>query len=303
MARRATRAFVLGRRRKGRRNGRVVRDVRAALEAAGWKAGSVLVRRKSELRKVAKAKVKAGYDVIVTVGGDGAVLQVATAVAASRAALGIVPTGTGNLLAGNLGIPADPSKAARVILDGRRRSIDMGRATLDGKDHDFAVACGVGYDAEVMDATGPSEKLRWGKAAYLANAIGQIGEIRNVPHELTIDGEPMAFDAAQVFIANFGRLLPLVQPRRRIRPDDGRLDVIAVRASGPLPGLLASWDVMRQTKLGVTGGGRVLRTRARRVRLETTPRRLVEADGSVIGRTPLEIVVLPQALTVLVPES
>ena len=152
-----------------------------------------------------------------------------------------------------------------------------------------------------MDATHKGQKLQWGKAAYIANAIGQVGEIRNVTHEITLDGESRTIDASQVFIANFGRLLPVVKPRQAIRPDDGLLDVIVVSASGVLPGLVATWEVLRQKRTGVSGGGHVFRARASRIRVETKAPRLVEGDGSVIGSTPLSVRVLPKALTVLVP--
>ncbi len=296
-----TRAYVVGRRRKGRANGRVVREVERALRAGGWKTGSALVKRKRDLRRVAASKAKAGYDVVVAVGGDGAVMQVATAIASTGVALGIIPTGTGNLLAGNLDIPNKPARAAQVVLTGRRRRIDMGKVAIDGKERDFTVACGVGFDADVMDATEPAQKLRWGKLAYLGNALAKAATIRNVPHEITLDGEVTSMEASQVFVANFGRMLPLVRPRRPIPPDDGRLDVIAIRAAGPLPGLLASWEAMRQKGLGTSAGGHVFRARAREVRIDTTPQRLVETDGSVVGKTPLVARVMPGSLTVMVP--
>ena len=173
------RALVLGRRRKGRQIGRVVREVRDLLRAGGWKVDREVVKGKQDLERRTARAVKRGCDVVVAVGGDGAVVRVATALAETRVALGIIPTGTGNLLAGNLGIPHDPGKAARTVLTGRTRRIDLGRVTVDGADHDFAVACGVGFDAEVIEATGTAQKLRWGKLAYLANAVGQTGTISN----------------------------------------------------------------------------------------------------------------------------
>jgi diacylglycerol kinase (ATP) len=296
-----TRAFVVGRRRKGRKIRRVVADVQRLLEAGGWKVRSRVVTRKRDLERLGKRAVKERLDVVVAVGGDGAVLQVATALANTKVALGIIPTGTGNLLAGNLRIPLDHATAVRTLLGGRRRRIDLGRATVDGVEHDFAVACGIGFDADVMDVTSPGQKLRWGKLAYLANALGQTGTVRNIPHVITLDGVQSTTDAAQVFVANFGRLLPVVEPRRRIRGDDGLLDVVVVRASGPIPGLLAGWEAMMQKDLGESPGGHVFRAQAREVRIETEPARLVEADGSVIGKTPIAIRVLPSVLTVMVP--
>jgi diacylglycerol kinase (ATP) len=297
-----TQALVIGRRRKGRHIGSTIRDVRAALRAAGWNVDTALVTRKRTLESRAGKAIRNGCDVVVAVGGDGAVVRVASAVAETDAALGIIPTGTGNLLAANLGVPHHVGRATRVILHGRKRRIDMGRAiTDDGTKRDFAVACGIGFDAEVIDATGAGQKLRWGKLAYIANAIGQTGTIRNVAHTITLDGVATEFEAAQVFVANFGKMLPLVEPREPIRPDDGLLDVIVVRAGGPLPGLLASWEAIRQKGLGESEGGHVFRAQAREIRIETKPARLVESDGNALGKTPITISVRPRSLRVLAP--
>jgi diacylglycerol kinase (ATP) len=296
-----TRALVIGRLRKGREVAEHVAATSKALRAAGWRVDDEVVKRKRTLRKHAAEAARDGVDVVVAVGGDGAVLQVATAIAGSRTALGIVPLGTGNLLAGNLGLPGHPAKAVKTILRRRRRRIDVGRIEVDGTERSFTVACGIGYDAEVMDATTPPQKLRWGKLAYLANAVGQADELHPVRHVLRIDGTRMETDATQVFVANQGKMLPIVAPRRKIRPDDGLLDVIIVRASGALPALLAGWDAMVQEDLGETGDGRVFRTQAREVEIETDPGRLVEVDGTVVGSTPVSIRVDAKALTVLVP--
>jgi YegS/Rv2252/BmrU family lipid kinase len=296
-----TRAFVIGRKRKGRDNEETVRDVGLALEAAGWSVERTVVKRKRDLTVSVKAAVKRGHETFVVVGGDGAILRVAGALADRQAALGVVPTGTGNLLAGNLGIPRDVRDAVAIILAGHRRSIDLGRAKIGRQVFAFSVACGIGFDAEVMDRTDPGQKRRWGKLAYLANAISQTAGIANVDHDITIDGERTTTQAAQVLIANFGTLSLGVRPRRAVRPDDGLLDVIVVRASGPLGGLLAGWEALRQKDLGETPQGHVYRTQARQVRVKTKPRRLVEVDGSVVGRTPVSVNVLPAALTVIVP--
>ncbi len=296
-----TKAFVLGRRRKGRHIGRLVREVRADLRAGGWKVDSRTVRRKRTMRRLAANRAAAGTDVVVAVGGDGAVGQIATSLAGTGVALGIVPAGTGNLLASNLGIPKRHNHATTALLTGRRRRIDLGRVSVDGSQRDFAVACGIGFDARVVGATDNRQKLHWGRLAYLANALGQAGDIDNVVHEITLDGVRTTTEAAQVFIANFGKLLPLVEPRRKVRPDDGWFDVIVVRASGPLPGLLATWEVLRQKELGSDPNGHVYRARAREVRVDTRPARLVEADGNVVGSTPVVARIQPRALTVMVP--
>jgi YegS/Rv2252/BmrU family lipid kinase len=296
-----TKAVVLGRRRKGKQIGLAVRHTRERLEAAGWAVSSAVVAKKKELRQSAAGAVKDGAEVVVAVGGDGAVLQVVNALAASDVALGIVPKGTGNLLAGNLGLPTSIDKAIDVLVTGKRRRIDLGQVTIGRKKRDFAVACGIGFDAVVMDGTQQSEKRRWGKLAYVATAVREGRKVQAADFTVVIDGRTVTATAAQVFVANFGRIGSLVEPRRRVIPDDGLLDVIIVKASGPVEGLLAGLEALRQKDLGESGGGRVIRARGREVAVSASPRQLVETDGSIIGRTPVKAAIRPDALSVIVP--
>lgn len=291
---------MVGRVRKGHPVADVVHEVRRLLEADGLSVDHRIVWRKREVRRETARAVKAGTKLVVCIGGDGMVLQVATVLAGSGVPLGIVPTGTGNLLAGNLQLPHAPEDAVRTALTGRRRRIDLGRITVGGKRRSFTVACGVGFDADVMDGTDPTQKGRWGKIAYIASAIRETGNIRNGPHTITLDGVRTETDAAQVLVANFGRVPPGIKVRG-VRADDGILDVFVIRADGPLPALLAGWEALRQAGPGESDGGRVVRTRARKIRIDTDPPRRVEVDGSVIGSTPVKISVKPSALTVMVP--
>ncbi len=296
-----THVLVLGRKRPGRQIGEAVRETRQRLEAAGWEVESEVVVRKKDLRKLARKAVKDKLDMVVAVGGDGAVFQVVNSLAESEVVLGIIPKGTGNLLAGNLEIPKPIDKAVQVLLEGKPRTIDLGRVTLDGADKDFAVACGIGFDAVVMDATEPVQKRRWGKLAYVASAVREGRKVREVRHEITIDGNTIKTAAAQVFIANFGRIGSIVEPRRRVIADDGKFDVFVVKAGGPVEGLLAGWSALRQRQLGETSDRRVLRARATEVTVKSSPPQLVETDGTVIGKTPISARIRPAALRVMAP--
>jgi diacylglycerol kinase (ATP) len=297
-----TRSLVIGRHRPGRKIGRAVRETQRRLDAAGWKVEGLVVRRKSALRRHVADAAKAGVDVVVAVGGDGAVLQVVNAIAETSVALGIIPLGTGNLLAGNLGIPHRLDQAVDVLVNGHHRRIDLGRVTVGGEAHYFSVACGVGFDARVMESTDTTEKRRLGKLAYVVAAMRQAQHVRDVSHEITLDGAHSTSKAAQVFVANFGQMGSLIKARREIQPDDGLLDVIVIRAPGPLLGLLAGVEALWQRDLGSTGAGHVFRAQAREVRIETRPERLVETDGSVIGKTPIIVSIRPAALTVIEPK-
>jgi YegS/Rv2252/BmrU family lipid kinase len=298
-----TKALVVGRRRKGRGIRGVVREVGAALKDAGWKVDTAVVDHKSEIRHETRRAVTDGCDVVVAVGGDGGVREVASVLVGTQVALGIIPTGTGNLLAGNLGIPTRRDKAVRTLTSGIRRRIDMGVATIDGTEHTFAVACGMGFDADVMKATGNTAKRRWGKLAYFASVFSIGTRIRSVPVEITVDGVTTKMEAAQVMLANFGRMMAGLSPRRPVLADDGLLEVIVVRASGPLDALPAAWEALRQKDLGETSGGRVFRTQGTIVRVVAAEPLLVEVDGNVVGETPVAATILPASLTVIVPAS
>jgi len=295
-----TKALVIGRRRPGRPIRKTVRETTKRLRDAGWKVEAAVVDTKRQLRRRSARAVKDGVDVVVAVGGDGAVSQMLQAVAGTDVALGVVPMGTGNLLAGNLEIPKGLESVA-VLADGGRRRIDLGRVRIGGKRRYFAIACGVGFDAEVMDATDRTEKQRLGKLAYFAGAIRRQGQVKDVAYEVTIDGEARPMDAAQILIANFGKMGAGVRSRLEVEPDDGLLDLIAISAAGPLGGLLAGLEALRQDEPGETPEGHVFRTRAGKVRVATASRRLVELDGSVVGKTPIWVSVRPAALTVIVP--
>ena len=110
-------------------------------------------------------------DVVAVFGGDGTTMQAAAALVGTDVALGVIPGGTGNLLAGNLRIPASPARAARALVTARPRPFDLGRMERPGGAQYFAVACGAGYDARVMAGTLSEHKRRWGMAAYVATTL------------------------------------------------------------------------------------------------------------------------------------
>jgi YegS/Rv2252/BmrU family lipid kinase len=298
-----TSALVIGRRRPGRPIARAVRDTDRLLTEAGWTVERVVVKRKRDLRKRVAAAVDASMDVVVAVGGDGAVLQAVQRLAGTPVALGIIPMGTGNLLATNVGVPRALPAAVQVILGGGRRRIDLGRVTLGSKKKWFSVACGVGFDAKVMDATSMREKQRWGKLAYVLHAIRESRGIRDVRHTIVLDGKRSTIDAAQVLIANFGKTGLGMEPKLPIEPDDGHLDVIALSAPSRSAGVLAVWDALRQPRPGRSASDRVLRARGHTIEVRTRTKRLVEIDGSVVGSTPISVSIEPAALTVIVPAA
>src|SRR6185295_297488 len=149
-----------------------LRDVvDAALAAAGWPAPDWLETTPDDPGTgQARRAVEAGAEVVFVSGGDGTVRACLEGLAGTSAALAVLPAGTGNLLAANLGLPLDPVEGVRVAVEGGRRQLDLGE--VDGEL--FAVMAGMGFDAAVMDSTPSTLKARIGPLAYVLSAVPHL---------------------------------------------------------------------------------------------------------------------------------
>jgi YegS/Rv2252/BmrU family lipid kinase len=281
---------------------RAVTAVMRAMHRAGWVAEVLATGGPGDARRLAEYGVAEGVDVVAVFGGDGTTMQAAAALVGTEVALGVIPGGTGNLLAGNLRIPASPERAARALVAGRPRPFDLGRMERAGGDQYFAVACGAGYDARVMAATLSEHKRRWGMVAYAATTLRLIGGIRSATHIITIDGVEYDAHAAMVLVANCGEVIPpFVKLGAGIRPDDGLLDVVVMRANSLGQSVRAVWDLLRDAP---TAGGIdtfVGYARGREIRVETEPVEPVQLDGEPGGETPFTVNVVPGAIRIMVP--
>jgi diacylglycerol kinase family enzyme len=237
-------------------------------------------------------------DLVAVYGGDGTAMQAVRGVVGRDIPIGLIPGGTGNVLAGNLRIPMSPDRAADVVSRGITRRIDLGRVEREAGPQYFAVNCGAGFDAQLMVTTSASAKRRWGVGAYVAEAVRNASAVESVPHRITVDGEVRRVRAASVIIANCAELIPpFVRLKSDIAPDDGLLDVITLEASG----LVSSAVVFGRLAFGVEGGAGVTYARGRRISVEADAARPVQLDGEPTGTTPLSAEVLPGALRVFVP--
>ena len=164
------------------------------------------------------------------------------------------------------------------------------------------MACGAGYDARVMAETLSHHKRRWGMAAYVATTLRLIGQIRSTPHVITIDGVEYDANAAMVLVANCGEVIPpWVRLGSGIRPDDGLLDVVVLRANNFSQSVRAVWDLLREAP-DVDGlDTYVGYARGREIRVETDSPQPVQLDGEGGGETPFTAVVVPHAIRVLAP--
>ena len=295
-----TRALLITNPAAARTDARAVTAVRETLRGGGWDVEVLATLGPKDARRFAAEARAEKFDVLVSYGGDGTAMQIASGIVGTGIPLGLVPGGTGNLLAGNLRLPRNAAKAARVLLTARPYAIDLGVSDRSDGPHYFAVASGTGFDAELMAETSAAAKRRWKFGAYVARAVTKLSGVRSAHHRITVDGEAHEVGAAMLLVLNCGEIIPpFIRLGKDIAPDDGWLDVVAIHADGIGQSVAAVWDLFRGS---ANGAGRVWWGRGKTIRVEVIgdPPRRVQLDGEVVGDTPFEARILPGALTVLV---
>lgn len=248
---------------------------------------------------LAAQAVNSGCEQVVVAGGDGTINQVINGIGDSHTLLGIIPLGTGNVLAHDLGIPRnDVAGALEIIRAGRSRTVDLGRA--NGRR--FLLMAGMGLDAAVVDAVSPKIKDLLGTAAYAPAAIEQLAKFSPVRFRLSFDDSPAyETDAYAVIAANCGSYAYNFKIAPTAVFDDGLLDIIVFeRTLGTKLDLLThAFKAVFQQRVPADPGMTCFR--AARVRVESDPQVKMQLDGDVCGETGVDIEVLPRALRLIVP--
>lgn len=182
----------------------------------------------------AREALEAGVDVVIAAGGDGTVRCVAEVLAGKDTPMGLVPLGTGNLLARNLGIDvADALNAGQGILTGSETAIDVIRAVVDhGKEELFLVAAGLGYDASIMGDTVDGLKDKVGWLAYVESGIRHLPG-KPVTAKVTLDGHTTVHRKVRsVMVGNCGKLMGGVEIFSGASVTDGILDLLILAPRG-----------------------------------------------------------------------
>lgn len=298
-----TRALLITNPFAARADARAVTAILKILGRGGWNVDLRTITGPGDARRIAEESLGAGFDVLVSHGGDGTAMQVAAGIAGSGIALGVVPGGTGNVLAGNLRLPRTTTGAARALLGARAHPIDLGVVQRSDGAHYFAVGAGTGFDAQLMAGTDRQQKRRWKLGAYIARAALTLSSVRSAAHRVTVDGTTHEIRAAMLLVLNCGQLPPgFLKLRADLSPDDGWLDIMALDADGALQSASAVVELFLGWGARNGKGRRIWWARGRSVRIEVSdgPQRAVQLDGEVTGETPFEARLLPGALSVLV---
>lgn len=245
-------------------------------------------------RGQAKSAVGAGMDLVLACGGDGTVTACAESVADTGVPLAIIPLGTGNLLARNVGVPMGLDEALTVAIGDVQQAIDVGR--VNGSL--FVVMAGLGLDARMLDGTSEQLKRRLG---WLAYAISAVRHLRDRPARVTViaDGGPRRrMRANTLIIGNVGWLRGGVPLLPDARPDDGMLDAVVLTAGG-LTGWLAAIAGILLRHPAPSG---VYRIQFAKLQVTLDREQPWELDGEVMGATRrLTVTVQPGGLLLRMP--
>jgi diacylglycerol kinase (ATP) len=242
----------------------------------------------------------ADFDAVFSLGGDGTAMEIAGALAGTGKMVGALPGGTGNLLARALGTPLGIERAVATLLKADERRIDLGRFA-DGRR--FAIAAGVGIDVSMVQETPKWMKKLFGVGAYALMgtfaAIKIIVANRRIHASVTVDGVTESGPATTIMVANFGALLSeRITLGPGIQSDDGVLDVCVFSPRSLFDGIAV---MLRMIRRDFSDHPAMRYRRGSRIRIETTPPCEAQADGELIGLTPLDIVVEPLSVRLLVP--
>jgi diacylglycerol kinase (ATP) len=260
-----------------------------------------------DVRAIVREALNRGCDPIIAAGGDGTVSIVADVLVGTSAHLIIFPLGTANVLARELGIPIELDGSSRLgagrvnpgSLAGRHHAVvEIDAMRVNGR-HYFT-QIGVGIDSLMIRDTTVEHKRRFGRLAYIWTALSTLVGFQPRKYYVTVDGRKIDVKASQVLVANTGMM---GQPGLRwgpdIRPDDARLDVCIAQARSLLDYAGLFWHVVKGSQKQSPNVRYEVASRS--VIIEAKHPLPVQADGEILGPTPVAVEVVPRALKVVVP--
>ncbi len=277
------------------RGGRTWPRIRPIFEQAGWELTEARTERRGHAMELAAA---ASADVVIAVGGDGTVHEVANGLikSGSPAVLGVVPFGTGSDFARALGLPRDPVAAARALITARPRRIDVGE--VNGRC--FLTISGVGFDGEVAQQVNAWPKVFGGTLMYVLGILKNLVTYSPVDVEIVLDGTPQRERLFLIAVGNTAWNAGGMWLVPSARPDDGVFDVVIAGPLTKFETLLVLPKVFSGRHLGHP---KIRQAQARTIQITGSRPLAIQADGESIGHLPATYTVRPAALSVLAPPA
>lgn len=258
----------------------------------------VLTEKAGDGLAFARQAASDGFDLVIAGGGDGTVNEVANGIIGTQATLGIIPIGTVNVLARELGIPFRTTQAVRTIVEGTKKRIDVGCAN----GHHFTLMAGFGFDAEVVANVLQPIKDWIGSSAYVFKCLETLATYKATEVTLEMPEETYTSRAFLVIVANASTYAYDMKIAPLATPDDGLLDICVFER--PITDRIGFAkqvaDIFANRHLYHKA---VRYFRTSRVLVKSDPEILAQLDGDSFGSTPIEVTILPHILPVMMPKG
>jgi diacylglycerol kinase (ATP) len=270
------------------------------LRQQGYRADQVLTRHAGDATTLAAGAAQEGRSLVVVCGGDGTISEAANGLAGSDTALSVIPAGTANVWAKEVGIPRRPLAALEVAVHGQARRMDLGlaRGSAEKERRYFFLMAGLGLDGQIAAALPLGVKRHLGATTYALAAIRESLRYRGQPVTLLFDGEPVRTRLLMMIVGNTRNYAGVTQITRRAYADDGLLDVCVFSGLDTLDIILQTLRVIAGAHLGSTA---VLHRRVRQLELQSDTPLPTQLDGDFYPAYPTAFEVTPAALRVMVP--
>jgi diacylglycerol kinase (ATP) len=276
--------------------------IREVFESFRIPAQFVMTQSATELESSAQNAILNGCNVLFAMGGDGTFQALANAAFGADVVLGILPVGGGNDFAAALGMPGDPVKAARTVLAGQPRLVDLVRVrTGDGRTRLYAGGGGIGLDAEAAHYSSGVFRHLPGRFRYVAAALTALAAFDSLGVKIDFPGSDLPSFQTQALLAA-ALNTPTYGAGLQLAPDatvnDGLLEVVVIEELSKSELLTLLPRLMRSGELRTS---RVKRWRAQRVSFVPDRPCMFHGDGEILGPTPVRIEIVPNAARVLAP--
>ncbi len=253
----------------------------------------------AQLARQAKAQ---NVECAIVAGGDGTISAVVTALAKTKIPLGLIPRGTANAFVQALRLPQDIAEACEVITGGRTRQIDLGCCN----DNYMTLFASIGFGAKMVEKADRGLKNKLGVLAYFAAGLQNWLTLDSFEFEIETDNRAITGEASAVAIANAAPTFSvLAQGPANIVWDDGLLDITLIAPKNRASALVASFYLFKTALKDAEANTRpdIGYFRSPWVKITTDPPQKVVIDGELVGKTPIEVLCVPKALTVFVPRA
>ncbi|UCH86280.1 MAG: diacylglycerol kinase family lipid kinase [Dehalococcoidia bacterium] len=281
---------------------RHLREAAYWLHSQGWQAEWALTRSSGDAIAMAARAAQEGRSLVVICGGDGTLNEAANGLAGSETALAVIPAGTANVWAKEVGIPRQPIAALEVAIRGQARRIDLGRASSPSGEEEryFFMMAGLGLDGSIAASLPVNVKRYLGAATYGIMAIGQSLTYRGQRVKLIVDGEPLETRLLMMVVGNTRHYAGVTQVTPRAYVDDGLLDACIFQGRHTLDIIFHTLRVAAQAHLRASP---VLYRRVRRLEVRSETPLPVQLDGDFYPGYPTVFEVVPAALTMMVSQK